>query len=176
MSAAAELRQYQARVEEAMAHALSSHEPEIFENEGPEHARIVLDTMLNNAHDTLDVVAGSMDHCAWSVQQLRRFLDQSPRSRARVLLTADVNNLPETSVLRDIKHHHRVDIRPLPLNIGRHFAIVDGQHVRLEYNLATRAASVTFADPGGVGRAVSSLFDRLWGAAERQNTTVSRSV
>ncbi len=168
MSMAAELRRYQSQVEEAMSRALATGKPEVFENEGPEHARIVLDTMLEHAKSSLDVVASSMDKRVWSQVQLQRLVERISNGHIRVMLPKFSDRVPENSALYGLVPHPQIEVRRLPLDMDAHFAVVDQSHVRFEFDCATRTASVSFGNPDS-GLTLTNVFERLWKLARQKD-------
>jgi hypothetical protein len=153
------LRFYRESVLAAMAD--STTRPVVFENEGPDHARIVLDVMMESSSRHLDILAGRMDTC-WSADKLRAFLDRSDSETRIILDDCEVGSVPDASVLSKLQKHPRLTIRWLPNPFDHHFCVADGRHVRVEYDRETRKASITFGDPQSSGQRVCRLFNSLW--------------
>lgn len=161
MSEASDLRLYKESVVDAMRRSLETGATEVFENKGPDHARIVLQVMLDSAESSVDLVADCMDAEVWPADQLHGFLNRCPTAVVRAVLTCDAT-LPERSLARMLADQSRVTVRHFPVQVAKHFCVVDERHVRLEYDKDTREASVTFSDPRGIGAKASSLFEKLW--------------
>ena len=154
MSTAAEVRQYQMMVESAMQRALETGVPEVFENEGPNHART-----------TVDVVSASLDGRIWSSDHIRRFTERSPDTRMRILLSDYNSNTPKMSALHELLPNEHIMVHRLPLRLDAHFTIVDGRHTRLEHDCVSRGAYVTFGDPAKTGASLQRLFNKIWDKA-----------
>lgn len=157
-----DLRVYREAVLAAMAD--SAAKPVVFENEGPDHAKIVLDVMMESSGHHLDIVAGRMDTC-WSADKLRAFLDRSDEETRVILDDCPIGSVPETSALSKLRDHPRVAIRWLPSPFDYHFSVADSRDIRVEYDREARKASITFGDEGGAGLRVTRLFNSLWAVA-----------
>lgn len=158
-----DLRTYKAMVLAAMRRAQDTHKPEVFENTGPDHARIVLDVLLDSGSRSVDVIAGRMDKSVWSSDAIVNFLSRNPDAQMRVLLDETSGaGIPQCSVLKEVRSNARIKIRWYPSKLARHLCVVDKAHVRVEANRLTREASITLGDPEGVGKRASEVFEVLW--------------
>ena len=167
MGMTTELHSYRELVQNAMRQAADTRQPVVFENEGPQHAHIVIEAMLADSSATLDIAAGGLDREVWQAKSLQAFLDRSPHARVRVALDCDEPVVPEGSALHDLKRvDERIEVRHYPWPLDGHLFVADQKHVRLEYDKETREASVTFGDPNGTGRKASVLFEEMWSAAK----------
>jgi hypothetical protein len=169
MSMSAELYTYKDMVDDAMRRSRETGKPVVFENEGPGHARIVIDSMLENSAKTLAVVAGQLDNAVWSARSIANFLTAHPEATVQVILDeCNGDRVPANSALLGLSptDQSRVQIRRLPWQLEGHFFVADEQHVRLEYNKQTQEASITFGDPTGAGKSASELFSAIWQLAK----------
>lgn len=162
-----ELHSYKELVQNAMRHAADTHEPVVFENEGPQHAQIVIDAMLADSRSTLDIAAATLDREVWQAKSLQAFLDRNPEARVRVVLDCQDNRIPDSSALRALKRQEgRIEVKHAPWPMENHLFVADRKHVRLEYDTETQEASVTFGDPVEAGAEAMSIFEDVWSAAK----------
>lgn len=162
-----ELHAYRELVKNAMRQAAETRRPVVFENEGPQHAHIVIEAMLADSARTLDIAAGTLDREVWHTRSIQAFLDRSPDARVRVALDCEDDGIPENSALHGLKRAGtRVEVRHLEWPLDGHLFVADGKHVRLEYDKDTQEASVTFGDSDGAGRRATDLFEDIWSASK----------
>jgi hypothetical protein len=155
---------YRLKVVAAMERALASREAVSFDNSGPTHAKVVLDVLLANTTQSLDVVAGVMDKSIWDVSALRQLLERKNGiGKVRVLLdeiSEDV--VPADSALYGLTRHKNLSVKRLPTAFHSHFCVADRQHVRLEFDKAACAASISFGDAKDFGPTFEDMFGSLW--------------
>lgn len=166
MATTIDLRAYKATVIEKLRLSKGG-EPQVFENSGPDHARIVLDVMVGDCSKTLDIVSGDLSRDVWGVQWIKDFLARGGEpARIRVLLDEiSGNEVPKSSALFGL-NDTRIEVRRLSRPFAAHLCIGDRKHIRLEYKKSTCEASITFGDENAAGTDASAMFNNLWDAGD----------
>lgn len=166
MTITIDLRAYKAMVLEKLRLSQTGA-PQVFENSGPDHARVVLSVLVGDCHKTLDIVSGDLVRDVWSAQSIREFLARGGESaRMRVLLD-DIpgDTIPKSSALFGWSDP-RIHVKRLRNPFVAHLCIGDKKHIRLEYKKSTCEASITFGEENGVGNSASEMFNNLWNAGD----------
>jgi len=134
-----------------------------FSNSGEDHARIVLDTMIDNAQSEICVYSERMHTAVFDSARLRAFLDRAPTATIRVVLESDAVGDADCALtpLKDQIDAGRIQVVTMKLGTVRHVAVVDGQHIRLEQDHAARKAVVAFGMPS-LAEASLKLFGLFW--------------
>lgn len=135
-----------------------------FANTGAAHARVVLDTMMANAHDRVDIFSRELGNAVWDPAWFGTMGDRAPDVRLRVLVDND-GRLDEShsAIPAVMRAGGRIEVRrcqSMP-KTPAHFTVVDGRHVRLERDHATKKAVVAFGVED-VGTTASETFETLW--------------
>lgn len=143
----------------------------VFENSGEEHARIVIDAMLNSAVEDVGIFGEEALGSVFDADLLRKTAEQPGMRPIRFLLEAKSPFDRPTSALPDLIDlvvAGKIEVRHLstqPKSRLGHFTVVDGQHVRLERDHPRRKAIVAFGAPE-LASSAAELFDILWEDAE----------
>jgi hypothetical protein len=164
-----ELRDYRNMVTDAMRQAFDSGKPRVFENEGPDHARVVLEVMLANSSQQLDIVAGQMDADVWPVNELIAFLERNEEAQIRLVLDdLPEGKLPAKCAAKDLaRYSDRIFVRHFAHNLNLHLCVADRKHVRLEYDRSSKEASITFGDPKVAGLKADEVFQKVWALSKK---------
>jgi hypothetical protein len=162
-----DLRSYKAMVLEKLRLSRTG-KPQVFENSGPDHARVVIGVLVGDCSKTLDILSGELVNDVWSAHSIREFLARGGESaRIRVLLDDIPSDLiPKTSALFGLEDDPRIMVRRLGSPFAAHLCIGDKKHIRLEYKKSTCEASITFGDEQGVGKHITEMFTDLWNAGD----------
>ncbi len=158
---------YRALVRRVMQDAISGEagSDRVFSNSGAEHAKIVLETMLENAHEHVDIFSHQLGRSVWQPHWFNNLLHRSPDIRIRILVDADGEISGPTSALSSLWHTNQsnnfIVHRCNHAASGPHVTIVDDQHVRLERDHELMQAAVAFG-ASDLGQAASRMFENLW--------------
>jgi hypothetical protein len=161
------MSEYRTLVETVMRDALLGADaaPRVFENIGVEHARDVLETMLTNAQERIDIYSEVLPSIVYDPKLIRAFLKNSPGGTVRVLIEAPDVFRRTDSALRDLVE--LIDGRRLIVHQfngpapGRHLAIVDKVHARIERSHDNCEAVVAFGN-AAIGDAALKNFASNW--------------
>lgn len=163
-----DLRTYRAMVEAAMAEAIATKKPVVFENTGPAHAGVVLEVLAANCVKSLDIVSGFLDSAAWSAESLSKFLSRNNSSQIRILLDElKDDSLPARSALLSLVPNERLVAKRLSHPLGAHLCVGDRTHVRLETAQHSAEATVTLGD-SEFGARAADIFNDLWETVKDQ--------
>jgi hypothetical protein len=163
--------EYRALVESVMRDVLLGGDcvPRVFENSGKHHARVVVDTMLDNARSHVFIYSKNMNVSTFDAKRVRSFLGRAPDARIRVIVESkDVYDSAESALreLKDLVGTPQFQVRYLHGDTLNHITIVDSQHVRIEKNHDERTATVGFGQPD-LAQSATKIFDALWPAAQQ---------
>lgn len=159
------LVEYRQLVEQVMLDARSGRAGlgRVFANSGEAHARVVLDTMVDNAQNELCIYSERMHRAVFDADRIRAFLTRSPNALIRVVLEFDAIGQPDCALtsLQDQIDAGRIEVSVKKLAGVAHVAVVDGQHVRLERDHIARTATVAFGH-AALAAASMKLFELLF--------------
>jgi hypothetical protein len=166
------IEQYRELVQQLMRDALLGNPstPLVFPNSGPEHARVVLDTMFANAQTSISVYSEMMHNDGYDPALVRAFLDraETPSSGGdaplRVLVEREdvfKNAASVLSRLKDLVRNSKIEVRVLQDPKWNHLVVVDDRHVRVEQSHPERKAVVAFGQKQ-LGGLLHARFDQMW--------------
>jgi hypothetical protein len=136
-----------------------------FENFGLPHARVVLDTMLENAKSGIEVYSNNLNKAAFNMELIMAFLARSAEGQVKILVeTPDVFKDPESALfsVKDLALG-RIQVKYTTERAG-HLAIIDHAHVRIETSHEDATANVAFGSRA-LAQEASVAFYKLWEAA-----------
>lgn len=138
-----------------------------FSNKGPEHARVVVETMFRHASSSVNLFTGCLNKDFYTsepvLESLKDFLART--KGALTIICASTPDSDTVSVIKQSEFGSNVQIRVLsPAEAGtgnhvqHHFMTADGVAYRLEVNDAAREAVVNFNEPA-VAMTLNNWFD-----------------
>ena len=168
------LEEYRALVEQLMRDAKrGAHDGDrVFPNEGVATARIVIDTMLDNAENHVDAYAGKFSRDVYDSDRIKRFLQRVPDGTVCALVDSPSALHDEGSALADLHEFiksGRIELyETAPQYRGSHVCVVDSSYVRVEQDQTHRKARVSFSKDSALTPKAIALFALIRGQAHRR--------
>ena len=163
-----EIAEYRALVSRLMSEVRRGAGSRGFQNKGVDHAKIVVDTMIDSAEQSICVYANQLSNQVYSADKIKAFLARRPGGSVTVAIE-DARAFSSTkSALVDLKAEIAADriqvtVAKHPF-VNRNVCIVDGIFVRQERNQLTREAAVVFGN-AEVGNQAQVFFRFVQGVA-----------
>ncbi|HEX4302812.1 MAG TPA: hypothetical protein VHZ78_08460 [Rhizomicrobium sp.] len=165
-----ELVEYRALVARMMQEALRDRQRRVLLNKGTDHAKVVIDNMLENARGDVSVFARKLTISVFDPQVIRTLLERLPSANVRVVVSeADALSAPDSALsqLGDVIATGRIKVATnLAAHESNNVCVVDKLFTRLEKNPVTREATVVFGDPDYAQSALN-YFERIWTPATK---------
>jgi hypothetical protein len=163
-----DINEYRKVIQEVMAEARGDIErkPRVVSNRGPQHARVVLQTMFEHADLRARVNCGKMSSDVFDLEGVSKFLSRHG-ARLSVIIDSGDAITAEDSILRQLIEKKSdfggtldVYARADADNRFRHFTVMDGRDLRVETDHSDRIADVYFMDRENATSA-EAVFDQL---------------
>jgi hypothetical protein len=134
----------------------------VFPNEGTANARIVIDTMLDNAETHVDAYAEKLGRDVYDPDHIKRFLASVPSGTVCALVdspTALEDGNSALSELHELVKSGRIEVYETdPQYRCSHICVVDSRYVRFEQDHSHRRAGVSFSKESAVTSEAIALF------------------
>ncbi|MBD1210046.1 MAG: hypothetical protein H9535_16555, partial [Ignavibacteria bacterium] len=143
---------------------------ESFYNNSPDHAAIIIESLLETAQSEACIVTTAMNPDVFGreavVSAARHLLSDAKRSMRILIETDPVDAVsPGHPLVQELRQHNAVEVRQIPSLISNdmdyHFTVVDGDSFRFEPDKQKWEASAAFGDERN-GKKLKSIFDSVW--------------
>jgi hypothetical protein len=169
-----DINEYKKVIQEVMAEARGDLERKrrVVSNRGPQHARVVLQTMFENADSRARVNCGKMSSDVFDLELVSKFLNKNGSHLTVIIDSEDVmtskDSILSTLISRAPSHLGKLDVyvRAESDKRFRHFTVMDGRDLRVETDHSDRIADVYFMDRENATSA-ESVFDQLVANAKK---------
>jgi hypothetical protein len=153
-SEASDIPEFTVVVRRLMKEAKRDHIACSFDNLGPAHARVVVNTMIENAERSVCIFARELSREVYDASVLKEFLARCSQGVVRIVVENRAATNSATSALPDLQaeinqgriYLHTLDCSDGVDHDGENLCIVDNLHVRFEENQTSREATVFFGD------------------------------
>lgn len=135
---------------------------EIYANTGEQHAKIVVEKLLNSAQKTAVVYSGCLDAKVHDLGLYEALVDRIGAENVRVVVSGEPGELNHELI--SFLQGRNAEVRKFE-EIGTHLIVVDGAAFRVEDNLKDMKA--LFAFGGDRPKLFQKTFERIWGNATK---------
>src|ERR1700752_240741 len=160
-----ELTAYRDFVADALVRSLDLPEGVIFGNSTAEHARVVMDTIIDNARNELKLMARALSSEVHDPYHLQKALQNSKDLGVQVIVeVADpftCGNSALSALTNDVDARTRIEVRQLKQPSVTHLAVADGTLARIEQDQTERRAIIVFNNEELAGQALRR-FNEIW--------------